>query len=455
MRCQHCGRSIIDTAVLRCNYCHDVYCSDCWLPEKHSCQKTSLGNFVDVFRLHRFRPEKHSFQKTSLDNKEQLRNSENVASVQDDDRSIITAESQHYGNANTTKKKVTKIVGMGVLIIFLGLILYAVAGQLVLVSNPPPTIQEIKSDMLELINDERQKHGLEAVSLGTNTAAQSHAQSMLENCYVSHWGVDGMKPYMRYSQVYGYQYNTENVRGSDYCIKHGENYAKISPKLAIGGAMESFMDSPGHRDNILDPHHRKVNLGVVWDTYNMRVVQHFEYNYALFAQLPKISNDTLTFSLFAINGAEFDDPKVVIVYDPPPRELTRGQLAGTLCYFNGDTVLVILPPLPPGSHYEDDGFYQDRELCQDPYEIPPDTVTPKNAQESNDLHEKTKMFREKSTIYIPVEAADSWHSTSDGITISHDIGDLVSEYGSGVYTVLVLGNVNGDDVFITRYSVFV
>ena len=56
-----------------------------------------------------------------------------------------------------------------------------------------------KRYMLELINIERQRAGLSPVGLGSNAAAQLHAESELEHCSSSHWGIDGLKPYMRYS----------------------------------------------------------------------------------------------------------------------------------------------------------------------------------------------------------------------------------------------------------------
>ena len=65
--------------------------------------------------------------------------------------------------------------------------------------------------MLQLINEERVRAGVAPVVLGDNIAAQLHAESALENCFSSHWGIDGLKPYMRYSLAGGYQSNAENV----------------------------------------------------------------------------------------------------------------------------------------------------------------------------------------------------------------------------------------------------
>ena len=87
---------------------------------------------------------------------------------------------------------------------------------------------EEKRHMLELINAERRKAGVSPVVLGDNVAAQLHAESSLENCFSGHWGVDGLKPYMRYSLAGGFQSNSENGSGLDYCIRAADRYRPIS-----------------------------------------------------------------------------------------------------------------------------------------------------------------------------------------------------------------------------------
>ena len=56
-------------------------------------------------------------------------------------------------------------------------------------------LADLKNHMLELINGDRQANGLDLVTLGDNPAAQEHAEEMSANGYLSHWGMDGMKPY--------------------------------------------------------------------------------------------------------------------------------------------------------------------------------------------------------------------------------------------------------------------
>ena len=121
-------------------------------------------------------------------------------------------------------------------------------------ASPAAKHIEEKNYMLQIINAERKKAGVGTVVLGDNIAAQVHAEAALDNCISSHWGVDGLKPYMRYSLADGYQSNAENGIGLNYCIKASDGYAAISSiRQEIDEAMDRLLHSGGHRVNLLDP----------------------------------------------------------------------------------------------------------------------------------------------------------------------------------------------------------
>ena len=144
---------------------------------------------------------------------------------------------------------------------------------------------------------------------------------------------------MRYSLAGGYQSNGENGHGSDYCITPSDGYRAFSSiEEEITEAMEGWMDSSGHRRNILDPHHKMVNIGLAWDEYNFIAVQHFEGDYVLFSALPTIQNGILSLFGSPKNGANLGGERglgVQIFYDPLTHPLTRGQVARTYCYDSG------------------------------------------------------------------------------------------------------------------------
>lgn len=159
---------------------------------------------------------------------------------------------------------------------------------------PPPHARHLaeKNLMLELINAERASAGLFPVTLGDNVAAQLHAESALENCFTGHWGIDGLKPYMRYSLAAGYQSNGENGVGKRFCVREGMRFRPNDPiEEEIRDAMIGLMESPGHRRNILRSSHRKVNIGLAWDRYNIAFYQHFEGDYVEYDELPTIEDE--------------------------------------------------------------------------------------------------------------------------------------------------------------------
>ena len=165
--------------------------------------------------------------------------------------------------------------------------------------------------MLTLINETRAENGAGPVMLGVNTGAQHHAEAALYGCFLSHWGPDGTTPDMRYNLAGGQQYSRENVSGNPFCYRAGDGFRAINDNILrqIKKTMDGFMSSPGHRDNIIDPKHRRVNLGIVWDAYNTRVVQQFEGDYIEYDQPPHIDSGVLSLSGNVQNRATLEDPE--------------------------------------------------------------------------------------------------------------------------------------------------
>ncbi len=238
-----------------------------------------------------------------------------------------------------------------------------------------------KKYMLELINNVRRANGLTELELGDNIAAQLHAESALKNCVSSHWGLDGLKPGMRYSLAGGYQSNGENVSGLDYCYSARDRVATIgSVRQKILQAHQGLMGSPGHRANILRETHRKVNIGLAWDRYNLYLAQHFEGGHVEYEQLPEISNGVLQVKGSLASDFRFtgdDALGLQIYYDPPPHNLTRGQVSRTYCYDNGRQVAALRPPLSGGFYYPTHSFTTNQQFCPSPYDVPSTAQAPR------------------------------------------------------------------------------
>jgi uncharacterized protein YkwD len=108
-----------------------------------------------------------------------------------------------------------------------------------------------RSQLLSLVNSDRSSNGLPAVELDPlmTTVAESHGLDMAEHMYFSHTDLDGYSPADR-MQYYGADFGTA-----------GENIAvgQDSPTQVE----TDWMNSPGHRANLLNPAFKKIGLGIV------------------------------------------------------------------------------------------------------------------------------------------------------------------------------------------------
>ena len=153
-------------------------------------------------------------------------------------------------------------------------------------SEPPPStptsMENLRKLALELINADRAKHGVQPVSLGTNQAAQLHAEDALKNGYlVGHWTSDGLKPYMLYRQAGGVGVIAENAAGGGYSPTECEQPLVVCDRIdaeeMITDLQYSMMyddaDSDwGHRDTIIDPNYDTVNIGIALDRYQLALL---------------------------------------------------------------------------------------------------------------------------------------------------------------------------------------
>ena len=271
--------------------------------------------------------------------------------------------------------------------------------------------EELVVYALDLINRDREAHGLSSVIIGSNTAAQKHAEERLANRHSSHWGMDGLKPYMRYTLAGGVNYEAENGFMTETIWFGGRDPSyRINPKEMLEQAQESLMDSPGHRANILDEWHRKVNLGIAYDEDRLDLVQQFEGDYISFIKPPSIVGNILSMTGIVTLGTI---ENVSLYYDSLPQSLSPEQLDAPpydYAYGLGEDIGTILPPPPP------DYFYVDL--------LPNDVI------------------------------AGTWDIKSEGLfTIEADVSPILEE-GKGVYTVVVWVETNGEFVAISKYSLF-
>lgn len=121
-----------------------------------------------------------------------------------------------------------------------------------------------KAATLCLLNAERRRHALPALRSNERLAlaGKRHARDMVRRRYFSHASRAGRTFDARISSA-GY------ARGRRASV--GENLAWGSGRLATPRAIvRSWMASPGHRANILQPLFREIGIGIVHGTPQAR-----------------------------------------------------------------------------------------------------------------------------------------------------------------------------------------
>ncbi|MDB9473354.1 CAP domain-containing protein [Dolichospermum circinale] len=102
--------------------------------------------------------------------------------------------------------------------------------------------------VFDLLNNERFRAGLSLLRLNSQliAAAQAHSNDMARHNYLNHTGSDGSSMVDRMTR-YGYNY-----RWAGENIAYGQTSAQE--------VMQSWMNSAGHRKNILNPKFRDVGI---------------------------------------------------------------------------------------------------------------------------------------------------------------------------------------------------
>ena len=301
----------------------------------------------------------------------------------------------------------------------------------------PEPASRLHALALELINAERTRDGLIPLHLGSNVAAQTHAEAMLDGCFVSHWGLDGLKPYMRYSLAGGSSANTENVAG--FCG------ANADPEASVSDAMRRAMSDPIYMENMLDSLYETVSIGVASDNGGVMVVHHFEGMSVDIMEEPMISTDILSLELYT--DVSFEDYSVSIYYDPPPRRLSAGQASYTYCYDYGVPALNVARV--PG-----DTVLHISDKCIDPYKQPSQLRVPTGHAQAEKWKMTAKIAGVASPYEVPIVGATEWSASEGSFRLATNVSPALHEFGPGAYTIIVYGIEGGKTVPILTHTIF-
>jgi hypothetical protein len=186
------------------------------------------------------------------------------------------------------------------------------------------------------VNEDRAANGLPAVAWDETAAlaAQLHAEEMAQFGYMSHWNMDGYGPEHRYSRAGGLDFAQENV----YRLVHqweGGGGAPIDDwEKVIDDAQAAWMQSPGHRANILSPEHTHLGLGIAYNAAsgNVALAQEFVNRYVRIEPLPRRGRPGDRIVLRGVLLGDSRDPLVNLAYEPFPAPMSLDELNQTSTY---------------------------------------------------------------------------------------------------------------------------
>ena len=147
-------------------------------------------------------------------------------------------------------------------------------------SVPDMDITQLENKIHVLVNKERAKRGLSALSKDKrlNKVARKYSQDMVNRNFFSHNDPDGRSFYDRY-KAEGYECSirnrntscmgAENIAQSNlfssYIYKDGKTFFNWSTEDKIAeSVVKQWMGSKGHKANILTPYFKRQGIGVAF-----------------------------------------------------------------------------------------------------------------------------------------------------------------------------------------------
>ncbi|WP_265516733.1 CAP domain-containing protein [Nitratireductor luteus] len=128
----------------------------------------------------------------------------------------------------------------------------------------------MRQSALALVNAERAREGLPGLRIAEplNTAAQAHAEDMARRDYYAHRSPEGQDVADRYRAAGGGLWDiiAENISSCIACRTAGEQIIEFHA---------GWLQSPGHRRNIVDPRVKSFGFGIASAEGKLYAVQAF------------------------------------------------------------------------------------------------------------------------------------------------------------------------------------
>jgi len=142
-------------------------------------------------------------------------------------------------------------------------------------------LDEVERYVLDFTNVERRKYKLSILKYDPmlQTAARTHSADMLEREFFDHASPEGRTLYDRIAIIHR---QLIGLTGENIGMWQG--YDVNEARKLAEEAVDGWMNSPGHRENILRPHFSHLGVGAAVKGDTVKITQNFSSTQALFKQ---------------------------------------------------------------------------------------------------------------------------------------------------------------------------
>jgi uncharacterized protein YkwD len=219
-----------------------------------------------------------------------------------------------------------------------------------------PEFPAMTNHLLNQVNIERAEAGLTSLKLDrlACAVAEKHATEMARNNFISHWGLDGRKPYHRYSFAGG----VEAIQENDSALNSSTPIALDEVPIHLMGLHRSMYEetppNDGHRKTILNPTHTHVGFGYADYGFCVRLCELYVARYVAIdpyavTASPRgriLLSGRLLEPTYSLEGID-------VFYEPLPAPPDRDWLRIPRPYGLPDERESLRPKLGPNHFYED------------------------------------------------------------------------------------------------------
>lgn len=137
------------------------------------------------------------------------------------------------------------------------------------------SLEELKQIALDDINKYRNENGKRVLTLGIAKSPQLYASELLKEGCIHHVSNNGEGSMLRYQTNHDTMYLIfENIAGEGGTS--WKNPAQAVIDANYGMMYDDASSNWGHRDNILNPSHHSVSIGIAYDNQRFVMVQDFQ-----------------------------------------------------------------------------------------------------------------------------------------------------------------------------------